>query len=250
MYLIALLFLCLTYTNALEKVNSNIVNKNVERSIDIASQLVKTTATITLENTGKEPVKEFLLAQEPNLIGTLAFTSVKDALKDDLLVVDAEVEYHSDKKLQVAHLKSPLEPGRTTTVFLEQVITKGLTPYPSSITQKDKQLVTYFGSHYFYSPYYTTKQKTDVVVGTRNIENYSKLKPFSQSDSTITYGPYNNVAPFTEDQLVVHYENNAPFLTVTRLERFIEISHWGNIAVEEHIEIRHTGAKLKGPFSR
>jgi len=48
----------------------------------------------------------------------------------------------------------------------------------------------------------------------------------------------------------LHYENNNPFLAVTKLMRVIEVSHWGNIAVEEHIEIRHTGAKLKGSFSR
>ena len=34
------------------------------------------------------------------------------------------------------------------------------------------------------------------------------------------------------------------------MERIIEVSHWGNIAVEEHIEVRHSGAILKGPFSR
>jgi len=34
------------------------------------------------------------------------------------------------------------------------------------------------------------------------------------------------------------------------MERVIEVSHWGNIAVEEHIEVRHSGAALKGPFSR
>lgn len=51
-------------------------------------------------------------------------------------------------------------------------------------------------------------------------------------------------------ELKVHYENNSPFLTVTNLERIIEVSHWGNIAVEEHISMRHTGALLKGPFSR
>jgi oligosaccharyltransferase complex subunit alpha (ribophorin I) len=39
-------------------------------------------------------------------------------------------------------------------------------------------------------------------------------------------------------------------LTITNLERIIEISHWGNIAVEEHINMRHTGALLNGPFSR
>lgn len=54
----------------------------------------------------------------------------------------------------------------------------------------------------------------------------------------------------TVSELTVHYENNSPFLTVTKLERTIEVSHWGNIAVEEKIEIVHTGAKLKGSFSR
>lgn len=48
----------------------------------------------------------------------------------------------------------------------------------------------------------------------------------------------------------VHYENNAPFLTITNLERVIEVSHWGNIAVEETIDLKHSGAALKGPFSR
>lgn len=48
----------------------------------------------------------------------------------------------------------------------------------------------------------------------------------------------------------VHFENNSPFLTVSRLQRTIEISHWGNIAVEETIDMYHSGAQLKGPFSR
>lgn len=34
------------------------------------------------------------------------------------------------------------------------------------------------------------------------------------------------------------------------LERTIEVSHWGNIAVKEEIQMTHTGAKLKGSFSR
>ena len=49
---------------------------------------------------------------------------------------------------------------------------------------------------------------------------------------------------------MVHYENNSPFLTVTRMTRVIEVSHWGNIAVEETFEMLHSGAVLKGSFSR
>jgi len=53
-----------------------------------------------------------------------------------------------------------------------------------------------------------------------------------------------------QTQLVVHVENNTPFLTVTRMTRVIEVSHWGNIAIEETYDISHSGAVLKGPFSR
>jgi oligosaccharyltransferase complex subunit alpha (ribophorin I) len=49
----------------------------------------------------------------------------------------------------------------------------------------------------------------------------------------------------------IHSENNSPFLTVTKLERNIEVSHWAAIiSVEETIDVKHTGALLKGPFSR
>ncbi len=48
----------------------------------------------------------------------------------------------------------------------------------------------------------------------------------------------------------VHYENNSPFLRVNQLTRTIEVSHWGNIAVEETVDLYHYGAQLKGPFSR
>lgn len=76
------------------------------------------------------------------------------------------------------------------------------------------------------------------------------MKPTSKSDSSITYGPYESVKPFEQSELSVHYENNSPFLTVSNLFRLIEVSHWGNIAVEETIDMYHSGAKLKGPFSR
>jgi len=34
------------------------------------------------------------------------------------------------------------------------------------------------------------------------------------------------------------------------MTRVIEVSHWGNIAVEETYDLVHSGAVLKGPFSR
>lgn len=243
------IFICISYATAVEKINNDIVNKNVERTIDLTSQLVKIKATITLENTGKEAVKNFLLANDPKENDHITYIGVKDASKTDLRVNKIEVDGHKDKSFHSVILRQNLEPGQTTTLTLEKVLIKSLVPYPSSITQKEKQLVRYFGNHYFFSPYVTLKQVTEVVTGSKNVESYTKLKPVEQSDN-IKYGPYSSIESFTKDEMIVHFENNSPFLTVTRLERLIEISHWGNIAVEEQIEIRHTGAKLKGPFSR
>jgi oligosaccharyltransferase complex subunit alpha (ribophorin I) len=50
--------------------------------------------------------------------------------------------------------------------------------------------------------------------------------------------------------LQVHYLNNQPFAKFSSLLREVEVSHWGNIAIEEIYELKHGGAKLKGGFSR
>lgn len=59
-----------------------------------------------------------------------------------------------------------------------------------------------------------------------------------------------NKSVFVKNDLKVHYENNTPFLRVINMDRSIEVSHWGNIAVEETIDLSHYGAALKGSFSR
>lgn len=143
-----------------------------------------------------------------------------------------------------------MKPKSTLNVDIEVALTGVLIPYPEQITQKEKQLVQYFGNQYVYSLYKTTSQKTTIQVGTKKVESFSKLNPTSQIDTSIVYGPYKNIAPLSFNKLSVHYENNSPFLVVENLERSIEVSHWGNIAIEEKIEIVHAGAKLKGSFSR
>lgn len=232
-------------------INSELVISNVDRSIDITTQVVKTTYKFTLENTGKSPVKSFLFALEQDLKKHVSFISAHSTEGKYLLKISVtKVQGHDDKLLWRIDLRDNLAPGKSVNVEVETVLTHSLNPYPAAITQKEKQLILFNGNNYIYTPYKTTKQSTTVLVGTKNIESYSKLKPVSQSDTNIVYGPYNNIPPFSVEKLSVHYENNAPFLTVTQIERVIEISHWGNIAIEETISLEHQGALLKGSFSR
>ncbi|CAG9796933.1 unnamed protein product [Diatraea saccharalis] len=235
---------------SVDNISSDVKFKNVDRTIDLTSQLVKITSKITLENSGKSPVKNFLLAVEASTKNNLAFVGAKDNSNKDLRIAETTVKGYDNVKFWRVELKETLNAGSTVSITTDTVFTKALQPYPTAITQQEDQLVKYTGNLYVYSPYYVTSQKTNVVINTKNVESFTKIKPFSQQDGTIQYGAYSNIAPFTEKELSVHYKNNSPFLTVTRIERLIEVSHWGNIAIEELIEVEHTGAKLKGPFSR
>lgn len=235
-----------------DSINPDVVVKNVDKSIDLASQLVKISHKINLQNNGKGAVKSFIFAVEPNAKEFLSYIGAQsgDLSKSGLKIYESKVQGHADKAFWRIEMKDALKPGESTTVDVETVYTHQLSPHPATITQKEKQLVLYYGNHYFYSPYTSLKQSTTVNLGTRNVESFTKLKPASQSDNSILYGPYENVAAFSVDKMTIHYENNAPFLTITSLLRVIEVSHWGNIAVEETIDVKHGGASLKGPFSR
>merc|ERR1712038_381157 len=147
-------------------------------------------------------------------------------------------------------LKKALSSSESVTVSVDLVLGKALELYPAEIVQREKQLVLLRGNHYAYLPYKCKTQTTKITLASSAVENYSKLKPVSQSENTITYGPYSNQEPYALDEMTVHYENNHPFLVVTKMERVVELSMWGNIAIEETIDVRHNGAALKGSFSR
>lgn len=76
---------------------------------------------------------------------------------------------------------------------------KAVEMFPKEITQREKQLALYNANHYVSSPYKVKTQTTKISLPSNNIESYSKnLKPVSQTDSSVTYGPYANVEPFSK----------------------------------------------------
>ncbi|XP_053958963.1 dolichyl-diphosphooligosaccharide--protein glycosyltransferase subunit 1 [Anastrepha ludens] len=225
-------------------IQAKIVNKNVERSLDISSQLVKENIKITATNSDGKPISVYNFVVPAADHKNLAFISAKDENKKDLKFTKKFVD--GDFLFTIAFPTS-----LATEVFtVETVYTKKLIPHPSQIPQSGKQLVRYEGNLYFYSPYETNSQKINVLLSSANILSYTQIKPFNVASNKIKYGPYENIAATANQSLVIHYENERPFLTTTRLERIIEVSHWGNIAVKENIFMEHTGALLKGSFSR
>ncbi|XP_058488644.1 dolichyl-diphosphooligosaccharide--protein glycosyltransferase subunit 1 [Solea solea] len=231
-----------------------LVNEEVKRTVDLSSHLAKITAEIVLSNKGHSGVQSFVLAVEEDLVPHLAYigASVKgDDEEDDgmLELQQTKIKGQSGDFYKV-QLSSTLSAGAQLKVKVEMTFSHVLKPFPTHITQAERQLVVFQGNHYLYSPYPTRSQTTRVRLASKTVETYTKLGNPSKSDEVIEYGPFRDVAPFSEDTMKIHYENNAPFLTISSITRTIEVSHWGNIAVEETIDLRHTGAVLKGPFSR
>ncbi|VDO03043.1 unnamed protein product [Rodentolepis nana] len=126
-----------------------------------------------------------------------------------------------------------------------------LEPRPAEISQADSQFVELLVNVAHFSAYPTKKVSTTVTLGSGQILFFSEdITPVKKSTNKIIYGPFENVAPFEKRVAKFNYENTSPFLAITSLERSIEISHWGNIAIENQVSIRNYGAKLVGPFSR
>lgn len=140
--------------------------------------------------------------------------------------------------------------GQTIRLTLKQHFTGRLVPLPVFISQGEPQLVVFSGSAVWVSPYDTTRQTTTVQLPSRRVEDYSVVEPTRQQRTTLVYGPYDATVAGSREPMRVHFENNSPFITADSVEREIEVSHWGNVAVEEHYEVHHAGAKLAGGFSR
>lgn len=245
------LLLALYLAIAVECQTSDVSNSKVERTIDLSSQLVRITTRIVVDNSAnKKPLESYLVTFDDNHRNNLAFLSAtidKKALQ--LTKVD---DKYWRLELSGSNAIGAGVVAAAATIEVVAVFSHLLSPFPSQIVQSERQLVLFTGNAYFASPYATKTQTTKVILPlTGSIESYTKLKPTAQDGHTISYGPYENVAANSYSELKIHNENNAPFLTVTKLERTLELSHWaGIISVEEIIDVRHDGAQLKGSFSR
>lgn len=170
-------------------IDVEIENKNVDRTIDLTSQLVKISYKITLEHKAKKPISSYLFMVPVEERERLAFISAKDSSKKDLKLTET-----ASPKGVTFSMTLPAGTTNPPVVYIETVFTKSLKPYPTAIAQTERQLVQYFGNVYFYSPFKTQTQKTTVHLSSRNVESFTQFKPVVHSDTTITYGPYDNVA--------------------------------------------------------
>ena len=171
---------------------------------------------------------------------------VKDGKsEEELQVSETTIPDKPDLTVFRIDLPRPLAAKETVTVDVETVFIHTVLPFPREISQNDKQLVQFAGNAYVFLPYPTKTQSTNIILPQKSsIEAFTKVSPVNTNENEITYGPYSNLPAYSYTKIQLHYENNGPFIGLVSLERVIEVSHWGNIAVEEHFHIKHFGKQL------
>jgi len=217
-------------------------NTKVKRRVEATGQAVRHTVAIEYESTGGKRYQ--LTLQQPKKV---AYLNVTDSAGKELPTTFVEETKSSGLRFGSWLVELPSSTGKFKFVAVYTHVLKNL---PEKIAQNDKQYVVLEDNHYFVSPYKTVDQTTTVELSSERVESKSEQSPTSVNGKKITYGSYSNIKPFTSSPLRVHYENNSPFITVRKFVRTVEISHWGNIAVEDSFDITHTGAVLKTSFNR
>ena len=66
----------------------------------------------------------------------------------------------------------------------------------------------------------------------------------------LKYGPFKEIAPLSFSEMMIHYKHNKPLMVFNEVKRTIEISHWGNILVDEYYKLENEAAGIKGEFGR
>lgn len=200
---------CLSHAFA----NNNLINKKVDRSIDLTTQLVKITTKVIVENPNNQPANEYFVVLEndhaPHLAHIVAYATVKGQQQPLTL---KKINQHT-YAIQLTGEYAIKANAQSELITFEQIYTDLQQPFPEAIKQNGRQLVRYNGNHYYFSLYDTKTQQTKVKLpATGSIESFSKLKPTTQIDRSIHYGPFENVAKLSESPLQIHNENNSPFL--------------------------------------
>ena len=143
-------------------IDSSLNIKNANRTIDLHSQITKITNKLVIENTGKSPVCNLIFALDArqnnhlNYASTLLREHGRPELKfkkfGDLELKNA----HYHKLFYQIKLRDPLQPERSVPVEVELIFMNELTDYYNCSTSLKK------------------------------IESYTKTKPVTHSDSTLT----------------------------------------------------------------
>ncbi|KAK0468357.1 Ribophorin I [Desarmillaria tabescens] len=254
--------------SALPAASHSFENTAIVRTVDLGGSLVHVTTTYAARSLEPD-ASIYTIALGEQEEEKTSWIDIKVKGQQDSL--DATVDFDPQSQMHLLDVKLPkaLSVNSTINIVLETVQTHATWAWPQTAAQGDGQALKYKTNLLVPSPYKTYVQRTKVKSQSPNIISYTTPEhldafiqeggPVTKSGATITYGPYYDIPPSTDEDfltsiqqlVVVHYSYDYPVLEVRKLRRAAEISHWGaNLNIQDEISLHNAGPTLKGHFSR
>lgn len=223
--------------------------KKADRKINLKTQVVKVADSLEITASGGSS-DAILVCYPTRLVQRLAHirVSVSKERVDPVVPADAPPGAPPGASCYSAPVK--MSDGETVAVDVAASFTGVLTPNPAKITQGEKDRMEYDDTLWVLSPYAIQDQTTTATLPSSNVLAYKPKSKATKTDTKITWSGLGAAEPWSTKHLKLHFEAGKPFKKVTKLVREIEVSHWGNIYVEESYIIRNDGAQHEGAFSR
>ncbi|CAD8057166.1 unnamed protein product [Paramecium sonneborni] len=241
-----MLFLILIALASSLRIPKNFFISNIERTVSLSDRYVQIQSKITFQNDGVIPIEKIYYTIHNALLDRLYNVNI-DESNSNKIIEDVDVKYKQNATVYEFTLSRPIEPSSNLEVELQEHYYKRYKPLPKEIGLEDEQLVQFMDSVYFFTPYLVKNQIT--YYETPKIISYS-LKSATQRNQLLEFGPFSDIKPFSTQIHTIHLENNTPMTIFTKASKIVEVSHWGNILIEENYSIENQGAKLKGEFGR
>ncbi|CAK7242996.1 MAG: dolichyl-diphosphooligosaccharide--protein glycosyltransferase subunit 1 [Sporothrix thermara] len=228
-------------------------NVNLVHVVSAEKNYVKETINVLVENIADAPQNEYYLAIPSDKLAHVGGVEVKD--RKDAAAGPFTAEAVDDEYLRIT-LPTPLAAGAQQTLGITYYVLSAYRPLPALIAQDDKQYLVYDFSAYVPSAYETAKQKTEIKFANSDVPEYTKFEGkdkdlVQKQGAKLTYGPFEAQPAGALRPVSVRFEFTKPVSHVQRLERDIEVSHWGgNVAFEERYHLVNHGANLSSLFNR
>ena len=232
-------------------------NLNVNRTIDLTNQIVTIKTKVLIRNMKIDPIDTYRLTLLKNYTSNLLHLEAKMTSTEEESTI-IKLKIHKQQRTNEEFVYYDLTFRGEQMNFEEErvlVITEYYSEQfellPRQIALLDDQYAVYNGLSNYISFYETKTQVTKVKLPvTKNqILEYTKLNAALDGDK-LFYRILDPVEPLKSFFFRVHYECNFSLSTFNNAEKIFEVSHWGNIAVEERFQIENVGAKLVGEFGR
>lgn len=227
---------------------------NLVRNVDLSKSYARDTVNIIVENIDSKPQQTYYFPASTE--GRLGGLEARDKKKADEAPLKVEL---ADGFYKIT-LSPALKPKESITLALSYSLLGTYSPLPAKIDQTDQQFLAHSFSALLPSAYTTLKQKTKVKFPSSTIPDFTTLQGKHSSEnaedpvkqgSTLTYGPFGKVNAGASEPVQVRFEATHPVNYVSKLERDLEVSHWGgNLATEERYWYENRGASLKTNFDR